>query len=269
MSEAVTDDDTDALAAEYVLGTLDSEERSQAQALLGSDEGFAAKVKVWERRLGELHLMVEPVEPDGRIWERIKIKMPELQPAPSISLSGPSTEGAAPAAAPGSMPDVAALWPFEPSAAVHATDEGMPAAPDAAGASTSGETPVESSAHGEPGWSPTLVVPAPDQAPTLSTALLPPARNPLLVEAREETAAVARRLGRWRAFAMLMTLVVAAIAVLLAAWRFVPERVPPLLQPATLMRLVGAPTNAAAPPSRSSTPPPVRKAAPVESQFDE
>ena len=37
-------DHTDALAAEYVLGTLDFDEREQARALLGSDAAFAAKV---------------------------------------------------------------------------------------------------------------------------------------------------------------------------------------------------------------------------------
>ena len=62
MSENVIDSaDTDTLAAEYVLGTLDFDERNAAQSLLAQDAAFAAKVKVWERRLGELHLMVEPV----------------------------------------------------------------------------------------------------------------------------------------------------------------------------------------------------------------
>src|SRR6266849_3252189 len=79
--------DTDALAAEYVLGTLDSDERSGAQSLLAEDAGFAAKVRVWERRLGELHLMVEPVEPEGDIWQRIKAKLPEVQPAAVIALA--------------------------------------------------------------------------------------------------------------------------------------------------------------------------------------
>ena len=45
---------TDALAAEYVLGTLDAGERAQARALLNVDPGFVAKVQFWERRLGEI-----------------------------------------------------------------------------------------------------------------------------------------------------------------------------------------------------------------------
>src|SRR5580704_6267389 len=57
------DDDRDALAAEYVLGTLAADEREQAEALLVIDPGFAEIVRVWERRLGELNVMVEAVEP--------------------------------------------------------------------------------------------------------------------------------------------------------------------------------------------------------------
>src|SRR6516162_3696945 len=79
--------DTDALAAEYVLGTLEFDERSAAESLRAQDAEFAAKVKVWERRLGELHLMVEPVDPDPDIWQRIKAKLPALpRPQPSIPI---------------------------------------------------------------------------------------------------------------------------------------------------------------------------------------
>ncbi len=85
--------DTDALAAEYVLGTLDGPERAQAQAMLGVDQAFAAKVRLWERRLGELHLMVEPVEPDGEIWHRIKSKVPEPAPAPEVAGAGGRDRG--------------------------------------------------------------------------------------------------------------------------------------------------------------------------------
>jgi len=66
------DDDHDALAAEYVLGTLSAEERDQAEALLARDAGFAETVRQWEHRLGELNVMVEAVEPPLDLWERIK-----------------------------------------------------------------------------------------------------------------------------------------------------------------------------------------------------
>src|SRR5215469_4973326 len=66
------DVDHDALAAEYVLGTLSAAEREQAEALLARDAGFAETVRVWEHRLGELNVMVEAVEPPPDLWERIK-----------------------------------------------------------------------------------------------------------------------------------------------------------------------------------------------------
>lgn len=67
------DDDKDALAAEYVLGTLSSDERDQAEAMLAIDPGFEAAVRQWERRLGELNVMVEAVEPRPQVWDRIKV----------------------------------------------------------------------------------------------------------------------------------------------------------------------------------------------------
>jgi anti-sigma-K factor RskA len=69
---AMYDDDRNALAAEYVLGTLSAEERDQAEALLAKDAGFAEIVRLWEHRLGELNVMVEAVEPPPDLWERIK-----------------------------------------------------------------------------------------------------------------------------------------------------------------------------------------------------
>jgi len=69
------DDDLDALAAEYVLGTLSADERTQAEALLVIDPGFVEIVRQWERRLGELNVMVEAVEPPPDVWEKIKAEI--------------------------------------------------------------------------------------------------------------------------------------------------------------------------------------------------
>ena len=100
---------TDALAAEYVLGTLDSDEREQARTLLGTDAAFAVKVSQWERRLGELHLMVEPVEPDAGIWARIKSKMPEAQQRSNVRLPEAHIPEPAPAAIPTEAPSLDAI----------------------------------------------------------------------------------------------------------------------------------------------------------------
>src|ERR1700723_3194128 len=75
------DDAQDALAAEYVLGTLSADEREHAEALLTLDPGFAASVRMWERRLGELNVMVEAVEPPPELWDKIKAELGAVEPA--------------------------------------------------------------------------------------------------------------------------------------------------------------------------------------------
>ena len=96
------DEDRDGFAAEYVLGTLDAEERAQADALILVDQDFASKVRQWERRLGELNVLVVPIEPPAPVWERITaglastgqaehLHLPEV-PAPSMRRDAPGAE---------------------------------------------------------------------------------------------------------------------------------------------------------------------------------
>jgi anti-sigma-K factor RskA len=69
---AMYDEDQETLAAEYVLGTLSSEEREHAEALRSFDPKFENSVQQWERRLGELNVMVEAVEPPPALWDKLK-----------------------------------------------------------------------------------------------------------------------------------------------------------------------------------------------------
>ena len=96
------DDDRDALAAEYVLGTLSGDERDQAEALLAIDPGFAEIVRQWERRLGELNVMVEAVEPPPAVWEKIwtGIGGTERRSELPVESQLPMIEDAAPQTAP-------------------------------------------------------------------------------------------------------------------------------------------------------------------------
>src|ERR1700709_1876118 len=61
-----------ALAAEYALGTLDAEERAQAEAMMSVDKDFAAMVEAWSTKLGALNQMVGSVEPSPEVWDKIK-----------------------------------------------------------------------------------------------------------------------------------------------------------------------------------------------------
>ena len=65
-------DEGEALAAEYVLGLLDADERRIAESRLGSDPAFAADVARWWERLSPL-LEAEPGElPSADLWRRIE-----------------------------------------------------------------------------------------------------------------------------------------------------------------------------------------------------
>jgi anti-sigma-K factor RskA len=64
--------DHDLLAAEYVLGTLEGEEATEAARLLRTDASFAAAVRVWEERLAPLAAAVPAVAPSPQLWDRIE-----------------------------------------------------------------------------------------------------------------------------------------------------------------------------------------------------
>ena len=64
--------DRDLLAAEYVLGSLEGEERGEAERLLATDPGFARSVATWQRRLTPLAANVAAVRPPVELWDRIE-----------------------------------------------------------------------------------------------------------------------------------------------------------------------------------------------------
>jgi len=61
-----------ALAAEYALGTLDADERTQVETMMAVDPEFVAVVQAWEFRLGVLNQMVGSVEPRPLVWDNIR-----------------------------------------------------------------------------------------------------------------------------------------------------------------------------------------------------
>jgi len=91
----MTDEDFDALAAEYVLGTLTAEEREGVELLAAEDAALAERIAYWERRLGTLEAMVEPVEPPPDLWDKIRARVAEASPGAEVFL--PEVAPAAPA----------------------------------------------------------------------------------------------------------------------------------------------------------------------------
>jgi hypothetical protein len=284
MSNFLIDDDTNLLAAEFVLGTLDSEERANAQSLLRIDHRFIAMVKIWERRLSELHLMVEPVEPGAEVLVRIKAKLAELPPGegpagapgedtapaleseavrPDLAPEPPSPiESPAQAASPSPVePKPSAADPAS-AAATEAPAAGaeklppapdLPApAPDAEQIGGKGESDIdvrlpETVMRSERGAEPRAeeapsTPPPPPSAPPPRLPAKPPDLRP---EKQPEPAIkVVRSRSRWRAFSLLLLVLVAALAGLVGAWRFAPDRVPPALQPGPVMTAIGIGTPA-------------------------
>lgn len=86
-----------ALAAEYVLGTLDADERTQVETMMSVDRGFRAIVEAWEHKFGGLNLMVSPIEPPADLWDRIRVAAGLSEPQLPFSLPEVAN---APAAAP-------------------------------------------------------------------------------------------------------------------------------------------------------------------------
>ncbi len=112
-----TDDDQDAFAAEYVLGTLAADERERAEALRSIDSAFENAVRQWERRLGELNVMVEAVEPPAEVWDKIKTEIGPVEEGAAVALPPeaelPPEEASPPIAEPVVEPEV----PISPAAA--------------------------------------------------------------------------------------------------------------------------------------------------------
>jgi hypothetical protein len=304
MPNFLIDEDTGLLAAEFVLGTLDSAERADAQSLLKTDHGFTAMVRIWERRFGELHLMVEPVEPDAKIFERIKAKLPTTaqadppagklpdlpgspdpvkpatpppppataapEPQPPAAGAGEGEQSKTPKAAEGEetpegereepIPELAAVAAVDPGVA---PELGLPAAPETKPAEEAPRITGSPTAKSGP-----MPVPAPPPQPP------PPLKLPDKQRVRQDerrdprerwpevTIDIIRSRRRWRALGIFMTLVVMALAGLVAAWRVVPDRLPPALRPAEVMMVIGIEQGPPVPQPPIRPPPP-------ESQFDE
>jgi anti-sigma-K factor RskA len=217
------DDDRDALAAEYVLGTLSADEREQADAMLLVDPGFAEIVRVWERRLGELNVMVEAVEPPADVWDRIKT---------GIGHDGPRgyLAGEADFAA---MGESAPLTPPEPAVGI---------APEASAEMTSEPEPDLLSESqdldliGPPrdlddqaviaALASSLLPPEPSPEQAKTPPPEPPAAAPPKVQRSADVIYLSREARRWRGFTVAMSAIAALLAIYIGVEQFAPGIIP-------------------------------------------
>jgi anti-sigma-K factor RskA len=245
------DDDRDALAAEYVLGTLSTDERDQAEALLVIDPGFAEIVRVWERRLGELNVMVEAVEPPPDVWDRIKTEVDGAEQR--IAAEAGTAAAAAAAVEEGSLPTIAEAAPHTaPETIVDMTTEGE-ATPETFSQATA-ELPQQVAPAEPTETVPDLLAgPTGDAAESLpedldetasvaalASSLLPPESQPEAEtpspaqpapsapksERSAEVVYLARQTRRWRGFTVAMSAIAALLAVYIAVGQFAPGLLP-------------------------------------------
>lgn len=74
-------EDLDALAGEYVLGTLDRDERRAAEARIAADPAFHASVAAWEARLQPLADAAVPIAPRPNLFDEIMARLAGESPA--------------------------------------------------------------------------------------------------------------------------------------------------------------------------------------------
>ncbi len=216
------DQDKDVLAAEYVLGTLGRDERAEAQALIAIDQAFAEIVRGWERRLGELSAMVDPVEPPADMWDRIKAGVTiSDRTAPAAPAAAPQAAAPQAAAPPAAVP-VPETGEEKPAAAAEAP-EVPPALPGVATLEKASERAPESTLAPEPSIATMLVEPAAARA---ERAVSPPAAT-----AGAEVVDLSQRVRRWRTTSMMTGTLAACFAALLALQLVRPEVLPGALQP--------------------------------------
>jgi anti-sigma-K factor RskA len=222
------DQDKDVLAAEYVLGTLGRDERAEAQALIAIDQAFAEVVRGWERRLGELSAMVDPVEPPADMWDRIKAGVAISDRTAPAAPAAAAPQAAAPqatapqAAAPQAAVPIPETGAEKPAAAAGISDL-PPALPGVAAPEKASEHAPESTVAPEPSIATMLVEPAAARA---ERAMSPPAPT-----AGAEVVDLSQRMRRWRTASMMTGTLAACFAALLVLQLVRPELLPGALQP--------------------------------------
>jgi anti-sigma-K factor RskA len=100
---AGTSQDYERLAAEYVIGLLEGDERRHAEHLAAMDPSFQAVISQWQARLAELDQIATPQPASAALWERVEAGL-RTEPAPL------RVEDPRPVIVPNPRTAFAALW---------------------------------------------------------------------------------------------------------------------------------------------------------------
>ena len=217
------DDAQDALAAEYVLGTLSADEREHAEALLTLDPGFAASVRMWERRLGELNVMVEAVEPPPELWDKIKSELGVVETSSEAPQAAPVPASAEPPVeTPPETP------PAESPPLIMADEPGadsIPIPPPPVG-----ELPEAVSDSIAASLAKSLAEPTEEPSERVTAPLVIPPEVEAKFEPKLERSAnvvqLARGVSRWRRMTVVMGAIAALLALYIGLAQFAPGLVP-------------------------------------------
>jgi anti-sigma-K factor RskA len=212
------DDAQDALAAEYVLGTLSADEREHAEALLTLDPGFAASVRMWERRLGELNVMVEAVEPPPELWDKIKAELGAVETSSEAPQAAPVPASAEPPVeTPPETP------PAESPPLIMADEPGTDSIPIPPPV---GELPEAVSDSIAASLAKTLAEPVEERTERVAApAVIPPDVEPK-IERSANVVQLTRRVSRWRRMTGVMGAIAALLALYIGLAQFAPGLVP-------------------------------------------
>jgi anti-sigma-K factor RskA len=195
--------------------------------LLALDPSFAASVRMWERRLGELNVMVEAVEPPPELWDKIKSELGVVE----------ASSEALPAAPAGATPEPPVETPPETPPAespplIMADEPGtdsIPIPPPPVG-----ELPEAVSDSIAASLAKSLAEPAEERSERVTA---PPVIPPELeskfepkVEHKLERSAnvvqLARGVSRWRRMTVVMGAIAALLALYIGLAQFAPGLVP-------------------------------------------
>lgn len=211
-----------ALAAEYVLGTLDADERVQVETMMAVDKAFADVVQAWALRFGALNQMVGSVEPRPIVWENIRSEL-----ARTAFAQEPSALPEASPPPPPPVPEFSSLDASPPELPSEDTQQAEPQLPEAE--------------------QPETARPVSDALPDVTPIFIPQVHAPDPEVARAPPAPVAdntnvirleSRVKRWRTIASAVGALAAALLVTLSLQIFQPDSLPGALRPAPRIRTV-------------------------------